>query len=110
MPCQDVVDACVRWIRGGEQRDDDYAKYLSGNAIEFTNEKELEFALDNRPWGNMTWVSCADLVSKWCPMADGVSDTGVIGGKSVKEVMDLEAGEEVFMEIEGGEIDRTYSR
>ncbi|RXI03173.1 hypothetical protein DVH24_003825 [Malus domestica] len=83
---------------------------LGGNAIEFTNEKELEFALDNRPWGNMTWVSCADLVSKWCPMADGVSDTGVIGGKSVKEVMDLEAGEEVFMEIEGGEIEQVHIR
>lgn len=51
---------------------------------------------------------------KWCPVADGGSRYGTIGGKSVadklgngsskgksvKEVIDLEAGDDVFMETE----------
>lgn len=37
---------------------------------------------DNVVRGNRTWVSHADLVSNWCPMADEGSDTRVIGGKS----------------------------
>lgn len=41
-----------------------------------------EQSYDNVVKGNMTWVSRADLVSKWCHIADRGCDTGVIGGKS----------------------------
>lgn len=71
--------------------------------------------------GNKTWVSRVDLVSKCCPMADGGFVSGVIGaksgaveltndsgnkGKNVKEITNLEAGNEVFMETEDGEFEQ----
>ncbi|KAB2617253.1 hypothetical protein D8674_013122 [Pyrus ussuriensis x Pyrus communis] len=37
---------------------------------------------DNVVKGIRTWVSRADLVSKWCPMVDGGSVSGASGGKS----------------------------
>ncbi|KAM1063554.1 hypothetical protein ACFX10_027650 [Malus domestica] len=76
---------------------------------------------DNVVRGNKIWVLHSDLVFKWCLMAYGGSDTGIAGGKSgvaeqaneseskgkcVKEVTDLETGEEVFMEIEEGVIEQ----
>lgn len=75
----------------------------------------------NNNKGNRIWVSRADLVSKWCPMADGGYVSGTVGGKSdaaelanvnsskgksVNEVIDLETGDEVFMETEDGEFEQ----
>ncbi|KAM1074535.1 hypothetical protein ACFX11_019717 [Malus domestica] len=76
---------------------------------------------DNVVRGNRTWVSKEDLVFKWCPMADGDSDSGASGGKSgavelvndsgnkgksVKKITDFEAGDEVFMETEDREFEQ----
>lgn len=70
-------------------------------------------------------MSSANLVSKWCPMANGGSDTRVDNGKSgaakqanesgskgksAKEVTNLEASEEMFMETGDGEIEQVQIR
>ncbi|TQE08688.1 hypothetical protein C1H46_005672 [Malus baccata] len=67
--------------------------------------------MEDKGWSEVlvrTWVSRADLVSKWCLGANGGSRSGSVGkksdveilanvsnskGKNVKEVMDLEAGD-----------------
>ncbi|RXH80636.1 hypothetical protein DVH24_004550 [Malus domestica] len=74
--------------------------------------------------GNKTWVSKADLVSKWCLQADGGSRIGNSGGnivmtematnsgskgKEVKEVTDLDTNK-VFMETKDGEIKQVQAR
>lgn len=68
-------------------------------------------------------MSKADLLSKWCPLAEGGSGTGNSGeratltwrtnesgskGKSVNEVTNLDT-DEVFMETEDGEIEQVQA-
>ncbi|KAB2602874.1 hypothetical protein D8674_003879 [Pyrus ussuriensis x Pyrus communis] len=67
-------------------------EYMESRAL-----MELECVLDHRPWGNRTWVSRADLVSKKCPMVDRGYRSGTIGGKS--DANELGNGSnDVFME------------